>query len=373
MQQSKKRILITASLAESLVNFRGPLISALLDADLDVHVAAPEFSEVTRAQLTSMGVTIHQIFLQRTGTNPISDLKTFLDLRKTIRRVRPDIFLAYTVKPVVYGLAAAYQLKVPHKAALITGLGYAFINPRHGFVQKTVMGLYKYALKNANIVFFQNPDDHQLFIEKKLLSEKTPFRIVNGSGIDIEKFPPSPLPSGKTSFLMIARLLGDKGTREYIEAAKIIKKKYQDAEFHLVGWIDQNPDAIKQTELDGWISDNIITYWGKLSDVRPAIAATSVYVLPSYREGTPRTVLEGMAMGRPIITTDAPGCRETVIEGENGFLVPIKSPEALAQAMETLINDRDLLSRMAQRSREIAEERYDVHKVNHSMLEVLIP
>lgn len=172
----------------------------------------------------------------------------------------------------------------------------------------------------------------------------------------------------KASFLLIARLLGDKGVREYAEAARIIKAKHPKVEFHLVGWIDENPAAIAQAELDTWVAEKVVNYWGKLSDVRPAIAASSVYVLPSYREGTPRTVLEAMAMGRAIITTDAPGCRETVIHGQNGYLVPVKSVEELVQAMQTFINDPQLMVRMGQRSREIALEKYDVHQVNAHMM-----
>ena len=172
----------------------------------------------------------------------------------------------------------------------------------------------------------------------------------------------------KASFLLIARLLGDKGVREYAEAARIIKQDYPEAEFHLVGWIDDNPSAIEQDELDCWIADQRLQFWGKLSDVRPAIAASSVYVLPSYREGTPRTVLEAMAMGRAVITTDAPGCRETVNHGVNGYLVAVKSVDELVQAMRYFIEDPKLIDYMGQRSREIALNKYDVHQVNRHML-----
>ena len=167
---------------------------------------------------------------------------------------------------------------------------------------------------------------------------------------------------------MIARLLGDKGVREYAKAASQIRTQYPNTEFGLVGWLDENPDAISKTELDDWVADGSITYHGRLDDVRPTIAESSVYVLPSYREGTPRTVLEAMAMGRPIITTDAPGCRETVIDGENGFLVEVKSVDALVKAMQRFVDEPELANRMGKRSREIAEEKYDVHKVNAVML-----
>jgi len=192
-------------------------------------------------------------------------------------------------------------------------------------------------------------------------------RIVNGSGINTSQYPVVDLPD-KPAFLLIARLLGDKGVREYAKAAKLVKQKYPAVCFDLVGWIDENPDAIRKQELDEWIAAGIINFKGKLTDVRPAIAASSVYVLPSYREGTPRTVLEAMAMGRAIITTDAPGCRETVQEGVNGKLVEVKSIVELADAMIELIENPELIKQYGKNSRLIAEEKYDVHKVNSFML-----
>ena len=167
---------------------------------------------------------------------------------------------------------------------------------------------------------------------------------------------------------MIARLLGDKGVREYAKAAREIRSSNPGIRFGLVGWVDENPDAISKDELHIWVEEGAIEYLGRLDDVRSAIADSTVYVLPSYREGTPRTVLEAMAMGRPIITTDAPGCRETVVEGENGYLVPVKSVDALVGAMQKFVDDPDLAARMGRRSRQIAEEKYDVHKVNAVML-----
>jgi glycosyltransferase involved in cell wall biosynthesis len=228
--------------------------------------------------------------------------------------------------------------------------------------------MYGFALAKVDKVFFQNRDDEHLLADLGVLSKETPAVVINGSGVDLSYYDVATLPAGQPTFLMICRLLGDKGVREYAAAASILRERQSPVCFRLVGWIDQNPDSIAPSELDEWVQDDDVEYLGYLDDVRPAIANSSVYVLPSYREGTPRTVLEAMAMGRPIITTDAPGCRETVIDGENGFLVPVKSVDALVEAMQRFIDNPELAIEMGRRSREIAEEKYDVHKVNAVML-----
>ena len=370
------KVAICAGFARSLFNFRGPLVKALCDAGLEVHAIAPGLNDdqETRAQLEAWGVITHDVPMQRTGTNPLRDLKALRHLYGLFREIKPDIVLGYTIKPVIYGTLAAWLAKVPKRYALITGLGYAFTGEargKRGLIQRMVRGLYHQALKRADLVFFQNPDDESLFRQLGLLNQEAPSKVVNGSGIDTSRFTQSPLPKGNPNFLLIARLLGDKGVREYVEAAAWIRERRPDITCKVVGDIDANPDSITRQELDAWIAAGHIEYLGRLDDVRPAIAASSVYVLPSYREGTPRTVLEAMAMGRPIITTDAPGCRETVVEGENGFLVPIKSVDALAEAMQRFVDQPDLVGRMGQRSRAIAEDKYDVHKVNAVMLEAM--
>ncbi|NWK74519.1 glycosyltransferase family 4 protein [Acinetobacter sp. SwsAc6] len=372
------KFLMICSYLPSALNFRGKLLEAIANQGYEIHIMAPELSTFPDEyqQLQSLGYTVHDIPMQRTGTNPVADLKLLKNLYQQIRRIQPDYVLSYTIKPVIYGMLASWLAKVPHRFALITGLGYAFQNVESGkrsLFQKMVHGLYAQALKHSDKVFFQNPDDLKLFQDMHLLEAEKPTVVVNGSGVNVQDFDVLPLPQNdagvvKASFLLIARLLGDKGVREYAEAARIIKAKYPATEFHLVGWIDDNPSAIAQVELDEWISDGRLNYWGKLSDVRPAISQSSVYVLPSYREGTPRTVLEAMAMGRAIITTDAPGCRETVQHGQNGYLVGVKSVDDLVQSMQYFIEDPKLIEYMGQRSREIALNKYDVHQVNAHMM-----
>jgi len=362
--------LIIASFSESLAGFRAPLIAELQKRCAQVHVAAPDLpaGHPLRVRLESQGLVVHDIPMHRTGTNVLADLGTLLALYRLMRRVRPTHVMGYTIKPVIYGSLAAWLARVPHRYALITGLGYAFQKETGGGLQALVQKLYAQALRRVKKVFFQNPDDEALFRSRSILAPSVPSCIVNGSGVDVSTFQVASFPQDRIRFLLIARLLGAKGVREYAEAARRITAHRKDVEFLLVGWIDSNPDAISQAELDQWVADGVVEYLGKLSDVRPAIADSSVYVLPSYREGTPRTVLEAMAMGRPVITTDAPGCRETVVDGENGYLVPVQSVDALEQAMMRFIESRTLVESMGRRSREIAEEKYDVHKVNAVML-----
>ena len=372
------KFLMISSFLPSVLNFRGKLLEAIHAKGYDIYVMAPDLLQFPdeHQKLQALGYHIYEIPMQRTGTNPIKDLNTLIEMYRLIRQIQPDVVLCYTIKPVIYGTLAAWLARVPKRFALITGLGYAFQNVESGkrsIFQKLVHGLYAQALKHAEKVFFQNPDDLKLFQDMHLLEAHKSTVVVNGSGVNVQDFDVMPLPLNdqgivKASFLLIARLLGDKGVREYAEAARIIKAKYPETEFHLVGWIDDNPSAISQAELDTWVSEKIVNYWGKLSDVRPAIAASSVYVLPSYREGTPRTVLEAMAIGRAVITTDAPGCRETVSNGVNGYLVGVKSVDDLVQSMQYFIEDPKLIAYMGQRSREIALNKYDVHQVNTHMM-----
>lgn len=373
------KFLIIASHPPSLLNFRGALIGAIQDAGFEIHIAAPEFDDYPeeRDNLVALGYVVHDIPMQRTGTNPAADAKTLLVLYRLMRAVKPDYMMGYTIKPVIYGSLAAKLAGVPHRFALITGLGYAFQGAdekdyKKSHLQKIMHKLYSVALASTHKVFFQNPDDEALFKSMGILKLNAATKVVNGSGVDVSEYSVQPFPIDDNKllpkFLLIARLLGDKGVREYAQAARLIKAKYPQAQFDLVGWIDDNPDAIEQQELDNWINEGLFNFWGKLSDVQPAISASSVYVLPSYREGTPRTVLEAMSMGRPIITTDAPGCRETVINDYNGYLVPVKAVDKLASAMERFIVTPELIIEMGKASRQLVEEKFDVHAVNQTML-----
>lgn len=373
------KFLIIASYPASILKFRGALIKALQDKDFEIHVAAPEFGDYPDEYqaLKDLGYRVHNIAMQRTGTNPKKDIKTIIELYRLMTKIKPDYVLGYTIKPVIYGSLAAKLARVPHIFALITGLGYAFsgadeVGYKKSNLQKVMHQLYAAALMTADKVFFQNPDDQALFKKMGILKPSTPSTVVNGSGVNVSEYSVAPLPTENGTpvprFLLIARLLGAKGVREYAKAAAIIKSRHLNVQFDLVGWVDDNPDAIEQRELDAWIDDGLVNFLGKLNDVKPAIADSSVYVLPSYREGTPRTVLEAMAMGRAVITTDAPGCRETVVDSHNGYLVPVKDVDALAAAMEKFITDPDLITNMGSAARQVAMDKFDVNAVNQMML-----
>jgi glycosyltransferase involved in cell wall biosynthesis len=374
--------LIIASYPLSVLKFRGALIAAIQQAGFKIHLAAPEFNDYLeeRDSLIALGYTVHDIPMQRTGTNPAADAQTLLALYRLMREIKPDYVMGYTIKPVIYGSLAAKLARIPKRFALITGLGYAFQEVdepsyKKSNLQKITHKLYSVALASTHKVFFQNPDDEALFKSMGILKPTAATKVVNGSGVDVSEYSVQPFPiiddKPLPKFLLIARLLGDKGVREYAQAAQLIKAKYPQVQFDLVGSIDSNPSAISQYELDNWLSTGLFNYWGRVKDVKPAIAASSIYVLPSYREGTPRTVLEAMAMGRPIITTDAPGCRETVIDGYNGYLVPVKAVEELTAAMERFIVNPELIIEMGKASRQLVEEKFDVDAVNQSMLEAM--
>lgn len=363
------RILIVSHYARSLLNFRGELIRKLVGLGHEVTALAPEegFAEKVRA----LGAEYIQIPLDRTGLNPVKDAGTFLTLVRLMRRIKPDMVLSYAIKPVIYGSLAAGWTRVLRSYSMITGLGFVFVNgdADRGLLRRLVRTLYRLSLKHNAVVFFQNPDDLRLFQEEELLGRKTKPVLINGSGVDLERFYYVPPRTRPVAFLLIARLIWDKGVREYVEAARLLKQRYPEVSFQLLGPFDSNPAAIQERHVTDWTAEGIIEYLGRTDDVRPYIAASSVYVLPSYREGTPRSVLEAMAMGRPVITTDAPGCRETVVPGMNGFLVPVKDAAALAAAMEKFILNPEMIVPMGEKSRQIAEEKYDVHKVNQVILQ----
>jgi glycosyltransferase involved in cell wall biosynthesis len=364
------RIVVIAGLAESLINFRGPLIAGFLENGHEVICLAPGDHPETAEGLRALGASYQAIELDRTGMNPWHDLKALSQLRRLLKRLKPDIVLGYTIKPVLYGSIAARLAGVPRVFSMITGLGYAFMGGalKQRCINRLVCALYRVALGKNRRVFFQNGDDLELFNRLGLLRGDQQAVLVNGSGVDLKHFPEQGAQLAPIRFLLIARLLRDKGIFEYVEAAAILRRSYPDAVFQLLGPLDSNPSGISRAQVEDWVGRCGIEYLGTTKDVRPYLARASVYVLPSYREGTPRTVLEAMATGRPVITTDTPGCRETVRHGENGLLVPVKDVDSLVRAMESFIVSPQLAVQMGRRSRLLAEEKYDVIKVNRVIM-----
>jgi glycosyltransferase involved in cell wall biosynthesis len=366
------KIVIVASNTGSLIHFRGEMIREMRSRQHSVTALAPYDDGRTPAALAQMDVGFGVVPMSRTGLNPVEDLRTVAALASRIRRERPDVVLAYTAKPVIYGLVAARLARVPRRVAMITGKGSALsggVGTKRRLVAFALHSMYRTALRGADLVFFQNPDDMAYFRSRHLVAPDQRCVRINGSGVNLEAFPVTPLPDGPVTFLMVARLVRDKGVLEYVEAARRIRAAGHDAHFRLLGGLDSNPTGITQADIDDIASEGIVEYLGVTDDVPAVIAAATVIVLPSYiGEGVPRSVLEGMSMGRAVITTDEPGCRETVEVGRNGVLVPARDATALAQAMATFIEDPDRVAEMGAESRRIAEDRFDVHKVNHVIL-----
>ncbi len=365
-------VIVIGALPESLINFRGALIQAL-SANNSVMGMADSTKEEVVAELSEINVVFKEFPIKRNGLNPLVDFATWKSLSQTFKKIKPDIILAYTIKPIIWGGLASRVTPNTRFYALVTGLGFAFQegNWKRNLLTRLVTKLYKASLKNAEKVIFQNPDNLKEFIDRDIIP-KEKAALVNGSGVDIQKFSFTPLPSnGQVVFLSIGRLLGEKGFREYADAARIVKQKYPNAHFQLLGPEDPSPDGIPIKKIENWQREGSVDYLGSASDVRPYIQSCHVYVLPSYHEGMPRTVLEAMAIGRPILTTDVPGCRETVINGENGYLVPKADASALAERMFWFIENPDKWERMGKHSRDLAEKKYDVHKVNTQLIEIM--
>lgn len=371
-----KHILIIASYGPSLINFRLPLIRELLLKGNKVSVASPEdnFSDFLKKELEDLGVNLNFFSLSRTGLSFFKDCKSILEIYKIIKNSKPNIIISYTAKPVIYtGLILKFFNKISYYP-LITGLGFAFteINSIKQKILKYIMvQLYRAGLKSSSKVIFQNRDDQSLFFNLKVLKKRSLSNIVNGSGVDLKNYPLSSLPS-ESIFLMVSRLLVDKGVREYVQAARIVCSQFSNVKFQLAGYLDENPSGINKKELQSWISNGDIQYLGEVKAVQSILRSCKYFVLPSYREGTPRSVLEALSTGRPIITTNVPGCRETVVHKKNGLIVPAKDPVALAKAMISLLKEDDeIIRKMAQESFLIAKNKYEITKVNRSILNIM--
>lgn len=362
------KIAVLSSHTPSLFWFRMDMMKDFIKHGHSVIALGSEPEAEWSSKFKDNNIEYRQLHVERNGVNPFKDIKTYRELYRFMKKEKPDKVFAYQAKTVVYGSIAARLNGITEVYPLIAGLGSIFRGT--GFknkIVKTIMKIeYWVACKCSKKVFFHNNDDKNEFVSNGLIKDNK-IVIINGSGVNLEKFKPTPLPKEPT-FLFIGRLIKDKGIVEYLEACKEIKKKHEKVRCLLVGPYDSNPSALKPEELKTYIDDRIIEYYGEQSDVRPFISQCSTYILPSYHEGTPKTVLEAMAMGRAIITSNAPGCRETVTDGENGYLVEVKDVKSLADKMEYLISNTDINKNMGRKSFNIARDKYDVKRVNQEII-----
>lgn len=363
------KVAIALNTAWNLVNFRSGLIKALVARGYEVVAVAP--NDEYAAQLQALGCRYLSLPMDNKGTHPGRDLLLLVRFFNLMRAERPHVFLGYTVKPNVYGSLAAHALRIS-VINNVAGLGTVFI--KGGWLNKLVRELYRIALSRSTKVFFQNEDDRQLFVSAGLVCETVADRLP-GSGVDLSKFQTTPLPGQHVvRFLLIARMLWDKGVGEYVEAARLLKQRGIDAECCLLGFLDvQNPAAISRKQMDDWVTEGVVRYIGVSDNVREEIAQADCIVLPSfYREGTPRTLLEAAAMARPIVTTNSVGCRDVVDDGVNGYLCKPKDPSDLADKMERIVSmshaERET---MGLRGREKVERQFDEEIVIRKYLEAI--
>lgn len=364
---SRPVVMISANSFWNIVNFRAPLIMALVDKGYRVVIAAPG-ADLNWAR--AHGAEAIRIAVDRSGLNPLRDARLSLEYLRLFHRYDPDFYLSYTAKPNIYGSMAARFSGV---ASLpnVSGLGTAFISD--GLLSRFVGLLYRFAFRHCPIVFFQNPDDRNLFSERKVI-RPAQARLLPGSGIDLARFVPVPPPNdGRHCFLFVGRLLGDKGVREFAEAARLLKPEQPGWRFQLLGSLDEgNRSGIRSQELRQWIEQGLVEHLGHADDVRPYIAAATAVVLPSYREGLPRSLLEAAAMARPLVATDVPGNRQLVEHGVNGLLCEVRNPQSLADAICQMgMMEAHLRTEMGRASRALAERSYGVEKVIDAYREAL--
>ena len=364
-----KKFLLISPKNRPTYNFRGDLLKSIAAKGYEVVATGPDTENV--AEIEALGVRHIVVPLARNGTSIKSDIEYYKALLAVIKEEKPDITLGYTVKPSIYGALAAKKAGVKGVYSMIAGLGYTFTSKtlKARILHKIVRFLYKRGLKKADGVFFQNSDDMTEFVNTKLVkAEKC--TVVNGSGVNMERYTPSPYPETLT-FFMLARVMYCKGALEYLQAAEAVKSAHPEVRFMLLGAIENIQDSVAKDIVEDYVNRGVIEYFGETKDVRPYFNQCSVFVLPSYREGTPRTVLEAMSMGRPIITSNAPGCRQTVNDGVNGYLVPVKDAKALEEAMLKFVEKPETVALMGKASLELCKEKFEVGKVNEKMMSTM--
>ncbi|MBM38589.1 MAG: glycosyltransferase family 1 protein [Woeseia sp.] len=372
-----KKIFLVVNDLVTATNFRKDLMKTLHNLGHDVAVISPSqsnfvnSSEVLNDSQKLSFRHIH-IFINRVSLNPFASLKYILFLSKILKSERPDYVLLYTPKIVIFGSIASRIAGVHKVYSTINGLGYAFASQsfKAKFLSVLLKALYKVALSFNAKVFFQNSDDRNYFLTNNLVDNNKSL-LINGSGVNINEFQPRAKLDQRYIFLMIARIIPEKGVYEFLQAARMVKQKYPNIVFQLLGPLESESPAILPKTVSDWNKEGAIEYISQKSDVKPYIANCNTFVLPSYREGTPKSVLEAMAMGKPIITSDVPGCREPVIDGVNGYLVPPRNSHLLGESMLAIYEDEDFAKLAGVKSIEIIKDKYDVIKVNKFFMQAL--
>lgn len=366
------RMAVVSNQAFSIVNFRGDLIRDIVSRGVEVFAFAPDYDDWTESEIRALGATPVTIGMDRVGLSPLSAMKAIWSLSTRLKELKIDAVLSYFAKPVIYGGIAAKFSRVSRVYSLIEGAGYVYSESAVSFhrelLKALVSCLYRLSLGASSRVFLLNADDYRLFVGGGLVDGGKVI-MLPGIGLDLQRFREQLPIVDPVNFSFVGRLLREKGVADFVTAARLIKEKYPAVSFTVVGDVDVNPNSMLREEVSQWVSEGLIHWVGRVSDVRQSLASTSVLVYPSYyREGLPRTIQEAMAVGRPVITTDSVGCRESIEDGVNGFLVPIKSPQHIAEAMEKFINEPQLISEMGRESRRIAEAKFDVRKINEKMI-----
>jgi glycosyltransferase involved in cell wall biosynthesis len=367
------KIILVSRCAWTLYNFRSGLMRALKQRGALV-IGGGAGGDGFESRIAALGVPFISLPLSKKAMNPPADARLFCTLYRWYRRERPDVVHHFTIKPVIYGSLAARLAGVPRVVNTVTGLGFVFTEERLALLRRLVEWQYRLALAGAHFTFFLNRDDLKLFRARRLItSEKA--GLLPGEGVDCQFFAPAVItessPAQPLTFLMVARMLREKGVEEFVEAARRVKRDFPETCFQLLGGRDErNPTVVPQIDLDRWQAEGVVTWLGEVPDVRAIVGQADVVVLPSYREGIPRALLEAAAMGKALITTDTVGCREVVDDGVNGLLVPVKDAEALARAMVCLIEHPEMRKCMGKAGREKMEREFDERIVVEKTLQV---
>lgn len=373
-----KKIIMIGTTASCFYGFRADLIKSLNIQNITIYAFTTDHNAIELEKIKQLGAIPIVYQLNRGGLNPVADILATYKLAQQIKEIQPDLVFSYFAKPVIFGTLAAKIAKAPKNIGMLEGLGYTFTDQPNGQSFKTKLikaiqiFLYKLALPALDHLIFLNKDDlNDLIIKNNIQVKQT--HVLGGIGLDLNQYNYTPANSSlPLKFLFIGRLLKEKGIHDFIAAAKIVKSKFPETVFTILGGVDEaNLGALTKNELNQYIENELIEYPGHVSNIPEWIKNSSVFVLPSYREGVPRSTQEAMAIGRPVITTDVPGCRETVIDGVNGFLVPKWNAEVLAEKMIYFIEHPGQIRVMGDASCKIAQEKFDADEVNQRLLKIL--